>query len=171
VIIYNLYWGARMIKVSPKLFNQITAYCAALLPNEACGALLGEVTADSMVIHSMLAVTNIAEQPQKQFVFDPKQLVPLMYRNQTENEQWIGIFHSHPNTDPTPSEYDLHTLWQLPTYWIISLAQHNQPIVKAFKIEENKQKKPVSYTEQAIDIMVVEPFNDDLDESITPLSY
>ncbi|MNJ62794.1 hypothetical protein D3C77_586490 [compost metagenome] len=74
-------------------------------PEEACGVLLGDITADSAVIDNYLPIRNISSQPRQNFLLDPRQWVTCCY-----NPRLIGLYHSHPSAPPVPSDTDLQQL-------------------------------------------------------------
>jgi proteasome lid subunit RPN8/RPN11 len=139
-----------LIKISIHILNQLMEYCRLQLPSEACGAFLGSQDEDIIVIQNFMPITNIANHPRRQFEFDQKQLIDLLYSSQ--KPPWIGIFHSHPSTSAYPSAQDLQNLWDLPVYAILSFAQYDNPIIKSYEIIAKQQKKPYSIYEQAIEI-------------------
>jgi proteasome lid subunit RPN8/RPN11 len=141
-----------MIRINDHLYNQLIEYCKLLLPDEACGALLGNVEHDSMVIRSYKPITNIAGSKHNQFEFDRGQLLKLLYP--VQESQWIGIFHSHPSSAAYPSATDLQKSWHLPIYMILSFAKPNEPLVKSFELIPIQQKKPYPINEQTLEIIM-----------------
>jgi proteasome lid subunit RPN8/RPN11 len=142
-----------VIKLTALLFRQLTEYCTAQLPIEACGVLYGIINQNDIHITEFVPVANIAEQPKTHFEFERGHFTELLYKSLDPEIKWLGIFHSHPHTAPNPSKHDLRTLWDLPVYAIISLETPLMPIMKSYEIKAGKQKKPYSIKEQAIEFI------------------
>jgi len=80
------------------------AHAKACLPNEACGYLVGDSAAGR--IRRFVPITNAAGSPTR-FVFEPHEQLATEQAIDAAGEQVIGIAHSHPNGEPTPSAVDI----------------------------------------------------------------
>src|SRR5690348_14770645 len=112
-----------IVKVSTQWIERLFRYCTEQLPNEACGAVIGTVIGKEIIVHRLQWITNVSNTPLCHFLMNPSELAKLVYLTTRYpcEEQWIGLFHSHPQTVAIASPEDRKTQWSLPTYWIISL--------------------------------------------------
>jgi len=83
---------------------EMLAHAKACLPNEACGYLVGDAAAGR--IQRFVPITNAAGSPAR-FVFEPHEQLATEQAIDAAGEQVIGIAHSHPNGEPTPSAVDI----------------------------------------------------------------
>ncbi|WP_150266744.1 M67 family metallopeptidase [Paenibacillus tepidiphilus] len=72
-------------------------------PQEACGILLGAAAAGGMLIDHYVPMSNVAPDPLHAFTPEPREWVHALY----SQPRLIGLFHSHPHTEPWPSKADL----------------------------------------------------------------
>ena len=85
-----------MSEIPETVRAEMLAHAKACLPNEACGYLVGDVVTGR--VRRFVPITNAAGSPTR-FVFEPHE--------QLAAEQVIGMAHSHPNGEPTPSAVDI----------------------------------------------------------------
>ena len=96
-------------------------------PNEACALLFGKKENDKLLVKEVFLAKNIEESPVN-FTISNEQLI-LGYKEAEENGlDVIGIFHSHPNSEPYPSVTDKKFMAINPVAWVIL-----SDITKSFK--------------------------------------
>lgn len=123
------------IHLPDSIYVQIIQYHQHHLPEEACGALLGIQHSNSMTIdiQQFIPLSSIAFNRKLEFRIDEREWTQLIFKVLASGQQILGLIHSHPRTPAAPSFTDLDTLWHtIPTQWIISFADMNNPVLKAF---------------------------------------
>lgn len=85
--------------------DEIAADTYARLPHEACGALFGTSNPELIVVENYRPLTNAAENPDHAFMLKPEEWVKCCFA-----PNLIGLYHSHPTTQPEPSPRDLEDL-------------------------------------------------------------
>ena len=93
-----------MSEIPETVRAEMLAHAKACLPNEACGYLVGDSAAGR--IQRFVPITNAAGSPTR-FVFEPHEQLAAEQAIDAAGEQVIGIAHSHPNGEPTPSAVDI----------------------------------------------------------------
>ena len=93
-----------MSEIPETVRAEMLAHAKACLPNEACGYLVGDSPAGR--IQRFVPITNAAGSPTR-FVFEPHEQLAAEQAIDAAGEQVIGIAHSHPNGEPTPSAVDI----------------------------------------------------------------
>ncbi|AFK20200.1 M67 family peptidase [Haloferax mediterranei ATCC 33500] len=73
-------------------------------PQEVCGVLVGD--RDAATITAVLPVSNVAEEPRVAYELDPEETVSAFDEAESEGNDVVGFYHSHPETDPVPSATD-----------------------------------------------------------------
>lgn len=110
-----------MLTIPDHLFEQITAHCRAEFPLEACGVLVG--TKATGVVDAVVLAENLARSETK-YVVDPVIYLRTEIASEVRGATILGVFHSHPSSDPQPSATDIELApdpdWH---YLILGLAQ------------------------------------------------
>ena len=93
-----------MSEIPETVRAEMLAHAKACLPNEACGYLVGDSPAGR--IQRFVPITNAARSPTR-FVFEPHAQLAAEQAIDAAGEQVIGIAHSHPTGESTPSAVDV----------------------------------------------------------------
>lgn len=120
---------------------QIIDFARNALPNEACGLLGGRITGSRhqtlYEVWQVSAIPNIAPTPATHFMMQPESMVNAMFALKRQHLEVVGIYHSHPLTDSTPSRIDIDEFyWGEIPYLIVGFAAA-APIIQAWQIEAN----------------------------------
>ncbi len=101
---------------------------------EICGLLAGQ----GELCTAVYPVKNISPTPHCSFYMDPRSQITAMAAMRASAETMLGIYHSHPNTEPLPSARDTAGMaYSGVAYVIISLCNREQPEVAAFIFERD----------------------------------
>ena len=110
-------------------------------PEEACGVLLGN---QNRVLEN-IRVKNIHEEPLTRYTMDPNELLKLTLEAEKKDHDVLGFYHSHVYSQAYPSSTDIneaitHSFGNPVNYFyiLISLVEKNRPIMRAFKIDSEK---------------------------------
>ncbi len=119
-------------------YNKILAYCRQNLPNEACGLLAGTEGVGVKKILKVYLLTN-TDASNKHFSMSPQEQFAALKDARANGMVLIGSFHSHPASPPRPSEEDKRLAYDSAMeYLILSLQDKENPVLKAFGIDENR---------------------------------
>lgn len=103
-------------------------------PLEACGLLAGS---DGRVMR-VYAVENVLHS-RSEYEMEPRQQVEAMFALEEAGWELLAIYHSHPNGPQTPSTTDVaRANYPQAAQVIVSLADREQPVARAFTIAEGK---------------------------------
>lgn len=85
---------------------------------EVCGFLFGRREGDDFIVLEARQITNKLES-QDAFEMEPLKMVRAIDEAEKRELEVVGIFHSHINCPPLPSERDLKGMrnWKVP--WLI----------------------------------------------------
>ncbi|GHT47288.1 Mov34/MPN/PAD-1 family protein [Bacteroidia bacterium] len=104
------------------------------LPNEACGLLVGK----GMEVIKQYSLTNVDHSPEH-FSFDPKEQFGVLREARKEGWEILANYHSHPESPARPSEEDIRLAFDPNIiYIILSLQDKDNPVIKAFSIQNGK---------------------------------
>ena len=126
------------VKLKKEDFQAMAAHAVAHLPEEACGLIAGEKSDTERVIKKVYYLTNI-DHTNEHFSLDPKEQLAAIKDMRKNGLEPLGNWHSHPESPSRPSEEDKRLAYD-PTvnYLILSLMDMDQPVLKAFDIDKEK---------------------------------
>ncbi|PLV56297.1 M67 family metallopeptidase [Thermotoga sp. SG1] len=116
-------------------YKEIIDHCFETFPFEACGLLAGTIKNDQYEVLQVFRMSNIAEDPARNYLMDPKEQFNVFKQMRKQQLCFLGIYHSHPLSDPFPSKKDVEMAYYPEAVYIIVSLKHPQvPRVKAFRI-------------------------------------
>ena len=127
-----------VIRIKKVDYDSIVRYCLDGLPNESCGLIAGFTDGDVKVIEKVYFLTNL-DHNNVHFTMDPKEQFAAVKDARSLGLTMLGNFHSHPETPSRPSEEDKRLAYDTSIeYLILSLQEENNPVLKAFGIDKEK---------------------------------
>lgn len=122
----------------PKVILTETQYSAIIkiaktqAPLEACGIIAG--TGQSAI--KIYPISNSLNS-HTEYLMTPEEMVYVFW--EIENHQWetVAFFHSHPHSQPTPSQADMERSFYPETPHLIIGRENNQWIIRGFLISQN----------------------------------
>ncbi len=114
------------------------AHARESAPRECCGLLFG----DGDVVDRVVRGRNVHPTPETRYEIDPAQLREAIAGGDDDTDRYlVGIYHSHPRTEPKPSEFDVaNARWPEQVYVLTSL-RFEPPEVFAYRITEGTAPK------------------------------
>jgi proteasome lid subunit RPN8/RPN11 len=119
-----------MLKLPKEYIDEMIAHAREDVPNECCGIIAGKDGAATKLYRAV----NAEASPYRYSV-DPKDLLRI-YRD-IDSNGWdvLVIYHSHTQTEAYPSPTDVRlAAWEEAYYVLVSLADDDNPVVRAFRI-------------------------------------
>jgi len=114
------------VYITQEQLQYIMNHARSTYPEECCGFLLG-TDSNSRIIGRALSAQNTNQGSRKnRFNIDPMELVRADEEARRANIDLIGIYHSHPDAPPQPSQVDLENAWPWYTYLVVSV-QNGEP--------------------------------------------
>ena len=121
-----------MFQIERHFIEDMLTHAKAEDPNECCGLIAGK---DGRVARVFRA-TNSERSPVRYNV-EPKELLHIDKEIESKGWELVSIYHSHTHSEAYPSATDVRlAFWSGATYLIISLQDKDNPVVRAFKIED-----------------------------------
>ena len=110
------------------------AHARESTPRECCGLLFG----DGEVVDNLVRGRNVHPTPETRYEIDPAQLREAIAGNDDSDRLLVGIYHSHPRTEPRPSDFDVaNARWPAQVYVLASL-RAEPPEVFAYRIKDGE---------------------------------
>jgi proteasome lid subunit RPN8/RPN11 len=124
-----------MFTIETHYIDEMIAHARREAPLECCGVLGGR---DGRVL-KLYQATN-AEHSRYCYNIEPQELFRINQECEENGWQFLGIYHSHPDSAayPSPTDIRLAALWPEPVYFIVSLLRPENPEVRAFRIRDGE---------------------------------
>ena len=119
------------MRIGRPLLEQIVSHAREDAPNECCGMVAG---ADGEATRVYPA--RNAEASPFRYTIHPQDQIQIMSEIEERGEEIAAIYHCHTKTPAEPSQTDINLAenWPDPVYLICSLADDQEPSVRAFVI-------------------------------------
>ena len=127
-----------MLTMKKADYEKISAHAKENLPEEACGLIAGTKDGDKKIIEKVYLLENV-DHTNEHFSMNPKDQLAAVKDMRANGLVPLGNWHSHPESPSRPSEEDKRLAYD-PTvnYLILSLMDMDQPVLKAFDIDKEK---------------------------------
>lgn len=114
--------------------KELIEYSKKALPYEACGILAGR----GNMVEKVYPMTN-ADKSAQSFFMDSKEQIKVMKDMRNSGLDFVGIYHSHPETEARPSAHDIELAYYPDvSYVIVSLKDKDNPVTRSFKIKQGE---------------------------------
>jgi len=102
--------------------------------------LLGEIKKGQKYVREVVMVENInKERAIDRFEIDSKEYMKIDEYGRKKKLDIIGVYHSHPENPPRPSETDLAIAQPVLSYMIVSVLKGSVIAVRSFKLKEDEK--------------------------------
>lgn len=122
----------KKLLIPVEIFNEMIEHCINCLPDEACGILAGSAE-QVAAIHKM---TNSDSSPTS-YMMDTAEQFRVMKEMRIGGQKMVAIFHSHPVSEPTPSQKDRELAFYEDAAYVIVGLSSGLPHVKAYMIKDS----------------------------------
>jgi [CysO sulfur-carrier protein]-S-L-cysteine hydrolase len=123
------------MRISQSLIDEMVAHAREDLPNECCGMIGGRDGGATEVVR----VRNAAASPLR-YEMDPQEQYDALKSIEDGGGELLAIYHSHTKSAAYPSQTDVNqaVAWPEQVYVIVSLADPDEPEVKAYWLKDLK---------------------------------
>ncbi|MDO8750977.1 MAG: M67 family metallopeptidase [Dehalococcoidia bacterium] len=131
-----------MLELGKQYVDQMIAHALEDNPNECCGFITGRKGKAT----KLYRMTNTAASPYR-YDMDPKKVYEVL--QEARQNRWdpdpLVIYHSHTHSPAYPSATDVRiatwdgvSTWPDTYYVLISLMDHDNPVVRAYRITDGQ---------------------------------
>ena len=139
-----------MVLVLRSVYDAMIDHALGERPNECCGLLGGT----HGVITEIYRATNVADVKTVRYDVDSTELVRIFTDMRARNIEHLGIYHSHPSSEPKPSATDRKLArYDSVVYFIVSL-RSRRPRVEAFRMSRAQPDDDLAnVSDEAVEIV------------------
>ena len=122
----------KKIIISNLLRENLVQHANKQDPYEACAILLGKTNEETWETTEIFLTENM-DKSEINFTVSNEQLLEGYTKAEEKGLSVVGIFHSHPKSEPTPSNTDIEFMKGNPVPWVIYSGLTND--MKAYLLE------------------------------------
>jgi proteasome lid subunit RPN8/RPN11 len=116
--------------------RRIRELSLAAWPLEACGLLEGQDVDGPRTVVAIHPIPNVDPAPDRRYTIDPEAWLRLEHAARRRGQTIIGVWHSHPHGDPTPSSTDRELAWPGWSYLIAGVTNTGMRDLRCWRIDE-----------------------------------
>jgi proteasome lid subunit RPN8/RPN11 len=130
------------LKIGRQHFELLKAYGEESFPNECCGFLLGKQTNGEKEVAATFPAFNSSEDSERyhRFLITPQAYMECEKFARGKELDIIGFYHSHPNAEALPSQYDVEHGWPWYSYIIVSVINNKSVDLASWVLEDDRSK-------------------------------
>ena len=128
------------IAIGPIDLAKIRAHGEEAYPHECCGFLLGEHSDDARTVRAAIRAANEREEPNRRnrFLITPEAYREADKKARKRGLDIIGFYHSHPDVEVRPSEYDREHGWPWYSYVIVSVREGRAGDATSWRLKDDR---------------------------------
>jgi proteasome lid subunit RPN8/RPN11 len=145
-----------MIELRQNIIEAITAHAESDYPHECGGMLIGKFEAGKKSVVETFPLENAREEEARhnRVLILPKDVLRAERYAREKNLDVVGYYHSHPDSQAIPSQYDLDHALPVWSYIIASVIGGKVVDIRSWEMENDRSKfnEEVISGQQAIGI-------------------
>jgi proteasome lid subunit RPN8/RPN11 len=114
------------MKITDAQLKQIYAHAEETYPHECCGFLLGDFD-DGGLVRQVRRATNQNQDRPDRFIISSEEFAQTQFAADEAGLEIIGVYHSHPDWPPIPSQTDIDEAWEN-VYFLIASVHDGRPL-------------------------------------------
>ena len=129
-----------MIRIPEEHLRTLVADAEKSFPDECCGFVFGREDDGHRQVEAVLVVDNAKEgDKRRRFEITPKDYLRAERFADAGGLQLLGIYHSHPDHPPIPSEHDRIAAQPFFSYLILSVKAGRFDHIRSWVLNEARQ--------------------------------
>ncbi|CAN5586315.1 M67 family metallopeptidase [soil metagenome] len=132
---------AATLKLSDGQQSAMYRHAERAYPDECCGAIFGNVDGDAREIVELRELENSWDpiERRRRFLITPAEYMRVEREADDLGLSLIGFYHSHPNAEARPSDFDREHAWPWFAYPIIEVRDGEAISVRVWQLQDNRQ--------------------------------
>jgi [CysO sulfur-carrier protein]-S-L-cysteine hydrolase len=127
------------LRLTESQYATIVGHCYDGLPDEACGLLLGPMTAGGEPTGSISEARPCrnADASAMTYTVDPRDMLAAMRAAEARGEEIVGVWHSHTHTDAYPSPTDVRQAVDPAWFYVLVSLRDDTPVLRSYRIRND----------------------------------
>ena len=127
--------GERLL-LPPGALRRIREVAQAAWPLEACGLLEGRRDRGRVQVYAAHVLANVDDDPRHRYTIDPESWLHLEHAARAARRTIVGVWHSHPHGDATPSASDRDEAWPGWSYLIAGVTNGALSELRCWRLDD-----------------------------------
>lgn len=124
-----------MIRISEELLNEIKREGEYHYPDECCGFIVGKMEGSGeKTAEEIRRVVNASGERYHRFEIPAEEMMRAERETRRRKKDIIGFYHSHPDCEAVPSEFDRAHAMAVYSYMITSVQKQNAKDIRSWEL-------------------------------------
>jgi proteasome lid subunit RPN8/RPN11 len=130
-----------VLKLGPAPAAAIRRHGEETYPHECCGFLLGRSGAGGREVARLLRADNErGDSPRNRYFISPEAYLAAELEAEKEGREILGVYHSHPDHEARPSEFDRTHAFPGLSYVIVSVREGKAEEVRSWVLAADRSR-------------------------------
>ena len=129
-----------IIRLESHLYDELSAYARAHLPEEACGLIAGTENDGERLIRKIYYLEN-KDHATDHFTLDPRDQMEAIKDMRANGLKPLGNWHSHPESPSRPSDEDIRLSYDSKASYLIISLMTKEAVFNSFHVENGQVTK------------------------------
>lgn len=116
------------------LYEEIVAHARSVYPEECCGLVAGN--GDGQPVR-VIPMENVLHSPIR-YQMEPREQFQVQKSLRSEGLEMWAIYHSHPVTEPVPSETDIRLAFYPNLLYLLTSLKTLPPPLRSYRIRDGR---------------------------------
>jgi proteasome lid subunit RPN8/RPN11 len=125
-----------VLALLPRHLAAVRRHAGKAYPEECCGLLIGEPTAEGARVLAVVPARNCDPRPRHAYDVDPRALLDGHRLAREAGREVVGYYHSHPDVPARPSRRDHAAALPGASYLIVAVEAGRATEARSFRLGE-----------------------------------
>lgn len=128
------------VSITQAEIDRIGGEGEATYPHECCGLLIGRwINGKERVVEDIRPMENARfDSPENRYLIRPEKLLGIIREVESQDQEVVGFYHSHPDVAAVPSTFDHEHAWPGYSYLIVRVVGGRQRETRAWALTEDR---------------------------------
>lgn len=140
------------ITLNQQMIDEMHSEAVSTYPEECCGLMFGKFEDGIKMVSRVKGMRNDYRPSERyhRYTIDPKDFLAAEKEADLLGEDIVGIYHSHPNAPPKPSEFDRNHAWPSLSYIVMEVRERKVLNTFSWTLKEDRSE----FIQEKMQVMV-----------------
>jgi len=134
------------LSIPPSIFEEMILHARAELPAECCGILAGSIENGVGHVSEHYPLVNALASP-TEYESEPRSMLAAHKAMRASGTEILAVYHSHPSSDPIPSQRDLERNYGEGVLHLIIGLRSSKPDVRGWWLTSAEYREAIFFAE------------------------